>query len=192
MVSNGYVVIGGGTSTDVQFLNQDFPDADRPNNVLAPFWTDLDLTKGGAVRVGTLTDGVDTWIVVDWAAARVYTAADTQANSFQVWIRVGTEEDVTYTYGPVGAGDGGFLTVGAENLYGNRGQSYYYNGTGTAPVEDTELSVASTPGAPGETHEITFEAVARRRGEWVNCAELTSDTVFGITTSCVPGQVVKP
>ena len=72
--------------------------------------------------------------MVDWEAARVYTATDTQPNSFQVWIRVGTEEDVTYTYGPVGAGDGGFLTVGAENLFGNRGQSYYYNGTGTAPV----------------------------------------------------------
>ncbi len=192
VVSNGYVVVGGGTSADVQFLNQDFPDGDRPNNVLAPFWTDLDLAKGGAVRVGTLTDGVSTWLVIDWAAARVYTAGDTTPNSFEVWIRLGTEEDVTYTYGPVGAGDGGFLTVGAENLFGNRGQSVYYNGTGTAPAEDTELRVTSTPSAPGETHTITFEAVARRRGEWVNCAEMSADTVFGITTSCVPGQVVRP
>jgi subtilisin family serine protease len=189
VVSNGYVVIGGGTASDVSYLNQSFPDADPPNNVLAPFWTDLDLTKGGAVRVGLLSDGVSDWFVVDWAAARVYTSADTQTNTFQIWLRLGTEEDVFYTYGPVGAGDGGLLTVGAENVFGNRGQNYYYNGAGTAPVQDAELQVASTPGTSGETHVITYDAVARRCGEWVNCAELTSDTVFGITTSCVPGQV---
>jgi subtilisin family serine protease len=191
VVSNGYLVIGGGTTSDVQYINQSFPDTNPPNNVLAPFWTDLDLTKGGAVRVGLLSDGVNDWLVVDWNAAHAYTSTDTQPNSFEVWLQLGTEESISYSYGPVGAGDGGLLTVGAENVYGNRGQNYYYNGTGTAPVEDTELQVASTPSAPGETHVITYDAVARRRGDWVNCAELTSDTVFGTTTSCVPGQVAR-
>jgi len=191
VVSNGYVVIGGGTTSDVQFLNQSFPDPSPPNNVLAPFWTDLDLAKGGAVRVGVLSGGGLSWVVVDWEAAHVYTPTDTQPNSFQIWIQIGTEEDVSYTYGEVGAGDGGFLTVGAENVFGNRGQNYYYNGTGTAPIQDAELTVASTPGGAGETHVIAYEAVAKRRGDWVNCAELTANTVFGTTTSCVPGQVVK-
>ena len=41
IVSNRYIVIGGGTSSDVNFFPQTFPNAARPNNVLAPFWTDL-------------------------------------------------------------------------------------------------------------------------------------------------------
>ncbi len=64
--SNGYVVVGGGTGEDNSITNQSFPNAARPNNVLAPFWTDLNPGAAGAVRITTLTDGSDTWIVVDW------------------------------------------------------------------------------------------------------------------------------
>src|SRR5258708_23528538 len=56
MVSNGYLVLGGGISSDIQFINQRFPNPAPPNNVLAPFWTDLDATpaRGGAMPVGRL------------------------------------------------------------------------------------------------------------------------------------------
>ena len=192
VVSDGYVVVGGGTASDISPLNQNLPNAAVPNNVLAPFWTDLDPSKGGALRVGILTDGTNRWLVVDWEGVRVYTGTDTTTNSFQVWIGLGTVEDVTYTYGDVGTGDSGLLTVGAENLFGNRGQSYFYNGTGTAPAAGAELRVAGTPSAPGETHTITYGATAVRAGSWVNCAELSTAAVFGITTSCVPGEVTKP
>src|SRR5205085_10343677 len=54
VVSNGYVVIGGGTSGDVNFAPQTFPNAARPNNVVAPFWTDTNPPAGGAIRIATL------------------------------------------------------------------------------------------------------------------------------------------
>jgi len=192
VVSDGYVVVGGGTAADISPLNQNLPNAAVPNNVLAPFWTDLDPSKGGALRVATLTDGTNTWLVVDWENVRVYTGTDTTTNSFQVWIGLGTVEDISYTYGGVGAGDSNLLTVGAENFLGNRGQSYFYNGTGSAPAPGTELRVTGTAGAAGETHTITYDATAVRPGSWVNCAELSTAAVFGITTSCVPGEVTKP
>jgi len=189
IVSDGYIVLGGGSSADISFLNQRFPDPARPNSVIAPFWTDLDLTssRGGALRVATLTDGVNTWLVVDWNKAPTYSGSS--LNSFEAWIRVGTTEDVTFAYDAVGSGDGGLLTVGAENVFGNRGQNYYYNGTGTAPAAGTQLAVAGTPATPGETHTITYSAIAQRPGSWVTCAEMSSDVVFGITTACVPGDV---
>ena len=161
MTSNGYAVVGGGTPADVQFVNQSLPDSARPNNVLAPFWTDLDPGAGGAMRVTTLSDGVDTWIVMDWDAVKYYSTAQTA--SFQIWIRThritSPEEDITFTYGPsLGNGDGG-LTVGAENDLGNRGANRYFNGTGTLPAAGvTELRVTTTPGAPGGTRTITFKA----------------------------------
>ena len=42
--SNGYVVVGGGDAEDNNCCQPVIPDTARPNNVLAPFWTDLDGT----------------------------------------------------------------------------------------------------------------------------------------------------
>ena len=87
VVSNGYVVIGGGTAADIVFA-ADFPNAARPNNVIAPLWTDLNPPAGGG-RSGsaTLTGGASTgWIVVDWDDVKNFSNATT--HSFEIWIRL--------------------------------------------------------------------------------------------------------
>lgn len=189
MVSNGYLVAGGGTGADVQYVNQELPDPDRPNNVLAPFWTDLDPGTGGAMRAGILTDGVNNWVIFDWEDVVNY--GTSAKNSFQVWIGINGVEDISYTYGPaLTGGAGGDLTVGAENSFGNRGQNYYYNGTGTLPDDTTQINVTSTPAAPGETHTISFTAKAVEKGHWENCASMTGG-FFGTSLSCVQGRVEK-
>ena len=50
VVSNGYVVVGGGTAADIVFTPQHFPNAARPNNVLALIWSDLNPAAAGAIR----------------------------------------------------------------------------------------------------------------------------------------------
>lgn len=192
VVSNGYVVVGGGTGADVRFVNQNLPDPAQPNNVLAPFWSDLNPGAAGAVRIATLTDGVDTWLVVDWQAVKNFSNAT--VNSFQVWIGLSGDanpgEDITYAFGPVGAGDLGFLTVGAENRFGNRGQNRYFNGAGVLPANGTQLRVTSAPPEPGETHVINFTARGHRTGAWRNCAQATAaDIFFGTATACTSGEV---
>lgn len=187
VVSNGYLVVGGGNSGDVSFINQEFPDPARPNNVLAPFWTDLNLAAGGAVRIGTLTDGTNSWIVVDWNDARNY--SDAGVNNFQVWIGYNGVEDITFAYGPVTGGDGGWLTVGAESFDGIAGANYYFDGTGTAPANGAQLRVSTTPGTPGEALSISFSAEAVQLGDWINCAELQSPTLLGTATGCALGTV---
>jgi uncharacterized repeat protein (TIGR01451 family) len=195
MVSNGYLVVGGGTGGDVEFENQDLPDPTPPNNVLAPFWTDLNPAAGGAMRVGVLTDGVDDWVVFEWENVPNFSNSS-QRNSFQVWIGVNGVQDVSYAFGPaVSAGDLGFATIGAENRFGNRGDSLYFNGTGTPPVASTpttpgtEVRVNSAPGGPGETKVITFQAKGVSFRKFQNCAELTSQLFQGINLACVDGQV---
>src|SRR5205823_3587614 len=118
------------------------------------WWTDLNPGAAGAVRIGTLTDGVSMWIAIDYAAVKEFSTPRTA--SFQVWIGIASNplsEDITMTYGAITSGangDGGLLTVGAENRAGNRGKNIYYNGTGALPVANvTELRVTSTPPAPG-------------------------------------------
>lgn len=147
MVSNGYVVVGDATAASA--ANTSLPNAAAPNNVLAPFWTDLNPAAAGAMRIATLTDGSDTWIVLDWDA--VPNASDGVPNSFEVWIGVNSDahpaEDITYAYGPLGSGNNGLLTVGAEDKTGTVGATRYFNGAGTLPTDDTMLRVA-TSGLP--------------------------------------------
>jgi hypothetical protein len=188
IVSNGYLVVGGGSGADVNFVNQSLPDAAAPNNVLAPFWTDLNPGAGGAVRVGVLTDGVNSWWIADWE--KVPEFSTNKSASFQVWVGLGAAQDISYTYGALESnGDGGFLTVGAENRMGNRGTNYYLNGTGALPVAGTELSVTSTPGTPGGSRTITFSATGKSMGAWTDCAQMASNAYFGIQTACVSGFV---
>ena len=193
VVSNGYIVVGGGTSADVDFVNQPIPSADIPNNILAPFWTDLNPEFGGRVLVNVLGDGTNSWIVVEWEAVSNY--GDGELNTFQVWIGINGVEDISFTYGAeISDGDGGFLTVGAENKFGNTGGQIYLDGVGDAPAPsfpngDYEVDVFSTPGAPGETYTITYSAYGVVPGDWTNCAEMTSSLFEGTAVSCFSGEI---
>jgi subtilisin family serine protease len=190
--SNGYLVVGGGAGPDNSINNQNFPNAARPNNTLAAFWTDLNPAAAGAMRIGTLTDGSDTWIVVDWEAVREF--SQPRLASFEIWIGVNGDanpaEDVSYAFGTIqGNGDGGFLSVGAENKFGNRGQNTYYNGTGTLPSNGTQLRVTTTPGSVSSL-VVTFDAKAGAdTGSWKNCASLTSNAFTGTSIACASGTI---
>lgn len=198
VVSNGYAVVGGGTGADVNFINSDFPNPAAPNNVLAPFWTDLNPDAGGALRIAILSAGPDSWIVVEWEGVPNF--GDGAINDFQIWIGVDGDsspgEEIFFVYGPdVSAGDGGFLTVGAENKFGNSGQSVYFDGAGALPTPTNttgyEVSVFSTPGTPGETHEISFEAKGKKEGSYSNYAIMTSDSLAGDSVAAFYGHVTK-
>lgn len=189
MVSNGYLIVGGGTSADVDFVNQIFPDPTIPNNVLAPFWTDLNPSAGGNLYAAILGDSNsdNAWVVLEWA--EVPNFSDGELNSFQVWIGINGEEDIAFVYGDVSDGDGGLLTVGAENEFGNSGANWYADGVGTAVTSTTELRITSIPGAPGASHQITFEVTGWTPGPWNNCVELTSDLFDGTNIICFSGEI---
>jgi hypothetical protein len=199
ITSNGYAVVGGGTGADVSFINTDLPDATRPNNVLAPFWSDLNVASapaGGGIRVGILTDNVNNWLVIEWDKVPNYSNA-AQLNTFQIWIGLlgdaTNTEDITFTYGAVTGGDGGFLTVGAENKFGNRGDAVYFDGVGMAPAPSTsgyEVLVSSTPPTDGGVHTLSFTAFGKSAGAWTNCAEMTSDQFEGTAMACAFGRVL--
>src|SRR5690606_33700375 len=101
VVSNGYVgggvgatgsvAIGGGAAADVEYEPPaSFPDPATPNNVIAPFWTDLNPAAGGEIRVGSLTDGVNDYLVVEWTEVPSWSGGE---NTFQVWIQLGATEN---------------------------------------------------------------------------------------------------
>jgi subtilisin family serine protease len=191
VVSDGYLVIGGGTASDVSFSAQMLPNPARPNNVLAPYWTDLNPPAGGALRIATLTDGADTWIVVDFDHVRNFGNADT--HTFEVWLRtsggaVGAgpqSEQLTMSYGPTtGPGDPGAVTNwGAENRDGTSGKNIAAPG----PASNSEYGVHLLPPTAGGQVSVGFDLVPRAiTGTFNSIAALVSDQTPGTT------QVVQP
>ena len=89
------------------------PTRRAPNNILAPFWTDLDGTGAAGILVDVLTDGVNSWLVVEWRV-NVFGTDDTR--DFQTWIGIDGVQDITFTY----AGRPG--RSGRPGLPGRRGE----------------------------------------------------------------------
>jgi hypothetical protein len=177
VTSNGYMVAGGAVAQDVTFQPQTLPDPARPNGVLAPFWTDLDGTGAPGIFAGTLTDGVGTWLVIEW---RVNVFGTTSQRVFQAWIGLNGTEDIAFSYNPANlpaappAGYG--LTVGAENSEGVGGAQLP---PGTPPTQD--LRVTSTPGAPGGTFTYSFTVRGVSAGTGTVRTEMTTPSVRGTT-----------
>ena len=148
--SNGYIIVGGGTTHDNKCCDlPDGPDPARPNNILAPFWTDLDGTGAPGVFLATLTDGVSTWIVVEW---RVNVFGTASSRVFQTWIGINGSEDITYTYDAANppTDPGQDFLVGAENALGQGDMD------DVLPTEDLRVT-SSAPTAGGSvTYEVTI------------------------------------
>lgn len=170
MTSNGYAVVGGGAAADVQFLPPGIPDAAAPNNVLAPFWTDLNPAAGGALRVGSLTDGIDTWLVFEWSGVPAY--GTTLTNSFQIWIQLGETESITYAYDQLlGAGANSWV-MGAENREGSSGATLPL--TDPTDADGTDWTVNTSPPTAGEEVTITYTASSRHAGTYPLRVEATA------------------
>jgi subtilisin family serine protease len=181
--SNGYVVVGGGTTADNNCCDpQTFPNAARPNNVLAPFWTDLHPGTGGAVRIGVLQASPTLrWIVVDWEAVDTF-GVPTSASSFQVWIQIGATEGLWFTYGDLSAPSADGLAIGAENRDGTSGVNLA--GLPALPAADDYVITTSGPTAGGSV-TITYEALGTKVGAYDLAATLTSPIFNGTATDVV-------
>jgi subtilisin family serine protease len=181
VVSDGYLVAGGATGQDVNFMPQTLPDPARPNGVLAPFWTDLDGTGAPGIFVATLTDGVSDWLVIE---SRLNIFGTNSQRVFQAWIGLNGTEDITFAYDPVNlpaAPPAGFgLTVGAENSDGSAGDQTAPTFPGTPPTEDQR--VTSTPGAPGGSLSYSYDVKGVFQGAGTARTDLTTPLVRGTTT----------
>ncbi|RUO22599.1 hypothetical protein CWE08_05340 [Aliidiomarina iranensis] len=159
---NGFVSAGTQNHAGA-FANQNLPDTEAPNNILAPFWTDLDAggAAGGDIRFGAFDFGEPgRWVVVEWNDVVEWKpeyTGDEERYSFSIWIQAGVENNMFIQYFDTGATLPANLTVGFENVAGDLGTSYYYNGEGTAPMVGTLLT-PSVVAADNGSVEINYTA----------------------------------
>ncbi len=151
---NGFVAAGN-VDTSGSYNNQQLPDETAPNNLIAPFWSDLDLTGtaaddtgGGTMHIYGLngSDGQLGWIAIDWIDAQLWDDTSGNTYSFGVWLGVGANKGVNVmNFISLGAIPGN-VTIGAEDISGAVGDMLYYNGQGTAPASGEAALVQNVPG----------------------------------------------
>ncbi|WP_153912639.1 S8 family serine peptidase [Shewanella sp. TC10] len=157
---NGIVLVGGG-NTSGTWNNKELPDSTNPNNILAPFWSDYDLsdgtagdTGGGQLGLQFVSSGDDTFIVVEWDKAQLWNDTSGDAYSFSVWIKAGDTQDVSFNYLDIPNLPSN-VSVGAENIGGTIGTTYHYNGAGSTVTTGDYLQVVSA--AAGQV-QIDYKA----------------------------------
>lgn len=188
--SNGYLVVGGGTAEDNNCCNlpDQIPDPARPNNILAPFWTDLDGTDAPGIYVTTLAlPSGERWLVVEW---QVNVWGTTSNRHFQVWIGLNGTQDITFAYDPAALPadpNGQPYLIGAENAPGTGGGQLP---AGTLPTQD--LRVTSSDPVPGGTATYHVQVRGLIPGDATVTTELTSPIVPGTTVVTSTVQVGLP
>ena len=185
---NGTLELGTSSGTAASGANTLLPDPAMPNNLLAPWWTDLDLSAGGEWYLGALADSARVYDVFEWREIPRYKDKESTA-TFQIWLARGTDLG-WFTYGGF-AGDVADGTTGVEDAVGAVGQSAYHGEgeSGAAPRGDLLLDQNS--GAPGQTHIIAFTAKGAKKGRWQNCVRMEGDLWDGEAIACFMGQVVE-
>jgi hypothetical protein len=182
--SNGYTVVGEATAQDNNCCNlPSQADPARPNNVLAPFWTDLDGTGAPGIRVATLSDGVNTWIVVEH---EVNVFGTTSVRHFQTWIGIDGAEDISFAYDPLNLPadpNGQSFLVGAENANGQGDME------AVLPTED--LRVTSSDPTPGGSYSYDLTLRGSQTGTGVLTTEMTGDLLPGVTIAKTPVEVTR-
>ncbi len=163
----------------------DGPDPARPNNMIAPLWTDLNGTGRPGLRAATLSAGDDDWIVVQW---NVNTFGTTQQQNFQIWIGLTTNtpagQDISFAYAPGSPGNPGIdFLVGAENVVGQ--------GEMAAVLPTAPQVVSSTDAVEGDAARYTLDVTSNRIGGAEVTTEMTADGVPGTTIVTTDITVVR-
>jgi hypothetical protein len=206
--ANGYAVVGGAdTAKDATATPQDVPNAGRPNNVLAPFWTDLTPAGGGSLRVGTVANSAQPpcersyWIVAQWDMVEFGTTTNRKA---QLWIQADDPDCATdpvpaetiyftYDHTTMTAAPARPFRVAAENSTGTVGGM---RPAGELPTQNYVVTSAGTPqAAPVVEWNVVGEGRAAGTGTVAATVEASlipgSSTVFtDVTVSAEPAPVI--
>lgn len=117
--TNGFISF---SFTASPYVNPILPDFVAPNNLVAPFWDDLDSSAGGAVYYWA--DPNSDRFIVQYEAVRRYGGQATE--TFQVILK--SDGSLTCQYLEVS--ETGYCTVGIENVDGDLGLTVLHNSAG--------------------------------------------------------------
>jgi hypothetical protein len=173
--TNGYLNFGAIVN---DFSNDpSFPNPATPNDMIAPYWDDLDLRTQGTLHVQTLGAPGSRRFIAQWTNVPRFGATGS-SNTFQAILYEG-DNCIEFRYGPIETHGPASRTVGLENSTGTVGTNI--DPTAVAAGVSVELCPLSTlciPGACILCNGTCQQLIASQ------CAALPGSTFLGPGTPC--------
>jgi len=150
--TNGFVSF---TSTASNYSHSGIPNSDEPNNMLAPFWDDLNPTQGGAIYY----QSIGSQFIVQYQEVPHYSAGNPE--TFQVIVNA--DGSIIYQYHTVSDGSG--CSIGIENASGTDGlqiafnSSYLHNGLAVRIATADPLTWVTADPLGGDVSEAGNQVV---------------------------------
>lgn len=185
--SNGFITLGSSTAGVSTPFPQILPSLEQPNNVIAPYWTDLDLdgtsdsdSGAGDIYLANLNTG---HFVIEWANAELFNMPGSNV-SMQIWLEYETGK-ISMVYGSTTAPDLAQVpgvVVGAEDSTGGVGLTVAAvtstEAIGTLPTGGNEFLLTASA---GDSLEISYAGtVASPRDFMDDSAMVTEDSSVNI------------
>lgn len=174
--SNGWLSF---TAAETAYANAGLPSSSTPNNLIAPFWDDLDPTRGGTVY--WWDDPAADRFIVEFSAVRHYSGTATE--TFQVILN--GDGSVVFQYLTVNATASNSCTVGIENATGTDGLQCVMNASGFLV---NNLAIRFTPpvlATPWAVLSPLSGTVVAGGSSSLNLALSAEDLVDGVYTGSV-------
>jgi subtilisin family serine protease len=126
IASNGMLGFGSALGMTA-FANSDLPNATPPNNIICPYWTDLNPAAGGQVRYGT--NAADGSFVVSFEGVPHFNNSSVTFTFQVVLFPSGVIKMQYLNVQPANTtyGNGRIATIGVENSTGTIARKYSYN-----------------------------------------------------------------
>ncbi|WP_417362421.1 MULTISPECIES: S8 family serine peptidase [Gammaproteobacteria] len=170
---NGYVTFDG-AAVFQPYYNDSLPSTKVGGAMLAPLWTDLDLTDTGKWYYAELTDSSTntTYLVIEWKDIVEY--GDTSGRKYTFQIILQENGDAAYVHYVSMDALPASATAGVQSPVGFVGSNLFLDGVGTAP-------------ASGSTYTVTRQdsgVVTLDYG--LNSTDMTADDVTASGTGAEP------
>jgi hypothetical protein len=126
MFSNGFVSFASisctGVGTNCFYANTDIPVDGNPNNLIAPFWSDLVLSSACQKTVGTK-------LILQWTGEIFFFGDPVEVQM----IIDGATDTIEFVYGPGHLSDGSLSTIGLENADASLGVKLSFGTVNPSP-----------------------------------------------------------
>lgn len=191
--SNGFISLGTSSGQVTEYRPQSLPGASEPNNVIAPYWTDLDLdgtadddTGTGTMYAATLNTSTNQFFVVEWENAMLWGDTGSSVN-FQIWYDRNAAS-FSFAYGPMSP-NGTPTVVGFENASGTVGYTHAAQLStgivGSLPVEGDEFGIVTIP---GDQITVSYSGSVKPSGELMDDV-LSVDEDASITANILANEM---
>ncbi|MCB9475027.1 MAG: hypothetical protein H6678_14600 [Candidatus Delongbacteria bacterium] len=151
--ANGVLSFGPAVST---FQNQAIPTADSYNNMICPFWDDLDPNSGADGTIQYLADGANNRFIVQYTDVPEYPGPPNFTHTFQAILNA--DGSILFNYQTMTGGSLEEATVGIENSDGSDALSVNYNDAGSSLDDGITIRIALASPAPVPVLSIVHNA----------------------------------